>query len=106
MSNAKIEFLKLVESVGVKVKCASLVYGACWWDEDQKCYYLPVGYSDNTYDLFLHSINFDYDSGYGSQELFGTIWFEDGTWAERREYDGSEWWEHRYCPEIPEELKQ
>lgn len=40
----------------------------------------------------------DYDNGYGSQELFGTIVFKDGTWLERGEYDGSEWWEHHKLP--------
>lgn len=40
----------------------------------------------------------DYDNGYGGQELFGTIVFKDGTWLERGEYDGSEWWEHRKQP--------
>lgn len=40
----------------------------------------------------------DYDEGYGSQELFGTIVFKDNTWLERGEYDGSEWWEHRKLP--------
>ena len=44
----------------------------------------------------LASIN--YDNGYGGQELFGTIVFKDGTWLERGEYDGSEWWEHRKLP--------
>lgn len=44
----------------------------------------------------LASIN--YDNGYGSQELFGTIVFKDGTWLERGEYDGSEWWEYRKLP--------
>lgn len=42
-----------------------------------------------------------YDSGFGIQELFGTIWYTDGTWSERCEYDGSEWWEYRERPKIP-----
>lgn len=50
---------------------------------------------------FLKAIDFEYDDGYGRQELFGTIWYTDGTWSERGEYDGSEWWEHRSRPEIP-----
>jgi len=29
----------------------------------------------------------------------------DGTWTERREYDGSEWWKYMKTPEIPEKLK-
>ncbi len=52
-------------------------------------------------DSVLGELNFDYDSGYGSQELFGNIWYNDGTWSERGEYDGSEWWEHKSRPDIP-----
>ena len=44
----------------------------------------------------LDSIN--YDNGYGGQELFGNIVFKDGTWLERGEYDGSEWWRLCKCP--------
>lgn len=41
-----------------------------------------------------------YDNGYGSQEVLPSlrIAFKDGTWLERREYDGSEWWEHMVPP--------
>ena len=45
----------------------------------------------------LESIN--YDSGYGSQELFGIIMFKDGTWLRRHEYDGSEYWEKIIIPQ-------
>lgn len=45
-------------------------------------------------------LDFDYCCGYGSQELFGYIWYKDGTWSERGEYDGSEWWEHKERPEL------
>jgi len=47
----------------------------------------------------LHSI--DYDNGFGIQQFFGIIVFKDGTWMERREYDGSEWWEHYRIPTEP-----
>jgi hypothetical protein len=40
----------------------------------------------------------DWSSG---QELYGTVWLEDGTWLSRGEYDGSEWWEHNVLPPIP-----
>lgn len=53
----------------------------------------------------LPELNFEYDNGYGSRELYGTIWYEDGTWSERCEYDGSEWWEHKQCPELPAEAE-
>ena len=44
----------------------------------------------------LTSIN--YYEGYGGQELFGVIAFNDGTWLDRGEYDGSEWWEKHQFP--------
>jgi len=49
----------------------------------------------------LPMLDFEYDSGYGWQELFGIVWYTDGTWSERGEYDGAEWWEHKVCPDIP-----
>lgn len=45
---------------------------------------------------FLKSV--DYDPGYGWQELYGIIVFEDGSWLERWEYDGSEGWSHKHTP--------
>lgn len=50
----------------------------------------------------LPLLDFDYNNGYGGQELFGNIWYADGTWSERGEYDGSEWWEYKKCPDIPD----
>jgi len=49
----------------------------------------------------LDKLDFDCDDGYGCQELVGNIWYTDGTWSERGEYDGAEWWEYKKCPEIP-----
>ena len=46
-------------------------------------------------------LNHDYESGFGSQELFGTVWLSDGTWLSRGEYDGSEWWDHHKRPDLP-----
>jgi hypothetical protein len=42
----------------------------------------------------------EYNSGYGRQELFGYIWYSDGTWSCRGEYDGSEWWESVERPDL------
>ena len=47
-----------------------------------------------------------YDNSYGTQHLFGMIWMKNGDWLERHEYDGSEWWEYKTCPDIPEHLQQ
>lgn len=51
-------------------------------------------------DDVLPNLDFSYDSGYGGQYLFGFIWYEDGTWSERGEYDGSEWWEKKEVPTV------
>lgn len=61
-------------------------------------------YSEKQYSDFLNKIDFLYDSGYGSPEIDGFIWYKNGTWSERGEYDGSEWWEYKNTPEIPEIL--
>ena len=48
----------------------------------------------------IHDLDFTYDSGYGSQKLFGVVYFNDGTWLERGEYDGSEWWRYVTTPTL------
>lgn len=48
----------------------------------------------------------DYDSGYGSAHVAtDLIIVGDGWWLERREYDGSEWWEFRAAPQPKTEIK-
>ena len=59
-------------------------------------------YTSDEYETFFNSLNFDYDSGYGGQELFGVIWYADSTWSERYEYDGKECWIHREYPNVVE----
>lgn len=79
-------------------------------DREVKYVYITHGgpYNDDrttirgTLPEVLPLLDFEYDNGYGGQELFGNIWYTDGTWSERGEYDGSEWWEHKVCPAIPE----
>ena len=56
---------------------------------------------EGSLDEVLPLMDFEYDAGYGSQELFGTIWYSDGTWSDREEYDGSEHWVYRKCPPLP-----
>jgi len=55
---------------------------------------------EGTLDDVLPRLDFEYDNGFGIQELTGTMWYSDGTWSERGEYDGSEWWAHRECPPL------
>ena len=75
------------------------------WDSGPKANIdLQVNYSREDLEEFLKKLDFRYDSGFGGQELFGTVWFQDGSWLERGEYDGSEWWAFKETPEIPKEL--
>jgi hypothetical protein len=103
MANAKEEFLG--HNRNRKVLCATIFYRDCWeYNTPGSKHDLSVNYTPKEYDAFIESLDFEYDSGYGGQELFGTIWYEDGTWSDRGEYDGSEWWDYHSCPEIPETL--
>ena len=104
MINCKKEFLEEVEANGRDVLCAQLVYGDKYEDDDITIYNLKVGHETEDTQNFLKSIDFMYDNGFGGQILFGNIWYADGSWSERAEYDGSEWWEHKTMPEIPKEL--
>jgi len=52
----------------------------------------------------IKELDFDYCEGYGSQELYGLVLFDDNSWLERGEYDGSEWWEYKKPPTIEEVL--
>ena len=83
--------------------------------EDRKVEFVSIavckGYDDEpirikgTLDDVLPQLNFDYDDGYGYQKLFGYIWYEDGTWSDRGEYDGSEWWQHQVRPDKDIEIR-
>lgn len=66
---------------------------------------LKKGYSTDKLANFFINLDFEYDAGYGGQELYGTVWLIDGTWLSRGEYDGSEWWVHNKLPKIPNYLK-
>ena len=103
MSNAKKELEKILEGKA-KVKCAEITKGY-QYDDDEPCpkYVLKLNHSEQELNDFLKSLDFEYDSGYGGQELYGTVWLEDGTWLSRGEYDGSEWWKHNVLPDIPAE---
>lgn len=97
--NAKEEFLRHTERTRKRVYCATLSFGDDY--DPGKQAHLTVGYNSEQYKEFLHNIDEEYDEGYGGQELYGTIWYEDMTWSSRREYDGQEWWVYNKCPEIP-----
>jgi hypothetical protein len=102
MINAKQEFLDAI--LGTKLICAQLDY-VDPFNSISKTFNLPMGYTQEVLDMFLNSLNFEYDNGYGTQYLYGVIWYEGDGWSERSEYDGSEYWVYCTKPDIPDELK-
>jgi hypothetical protein len=101
--NAKNEFVRHVNNR--KVKCADIIHPQVDGKDCIKNFHLKFSFSEDDYLNFLNQLNFDYDEDYGRQELYGTIWYEDGTWSSRGEYDGLEWWEYHVMPEIPSYLE-
>ena len=97
--NAKDEFLENI--IGEKIIGAIITFGDNY-DEDKSTMNLPLLYSEEEYEKFLYFLDRNYDSGYGGQELFGVILCENNVWFERGEYDGSEWWEKNYYPNLNE----
>ena len=60
----------------------------------------------NDLELLMQELDFEYNAGYGSQEIEGFISFTDDTWLEREEYDGSEWWDFKQCPKLEDFIKE
>jgi len=55
-----------------------------------------------SWEEFVKLANFKYDTGFGLQEVAKDLMIVgDGFWLERREYDGSEWWECQGFPGKP-----
>ena len=61
-----------------------------------------------TWEDFAAAADEEYDDSYGAQEVASdlVIVFKDGTWLERAEYDGSEWWEYKQLPKKPEKQRK
>ena len=58
-----------------------------------------------TWNSFKEKANFIYDCGYGAQEIATDliVYFYDGTYMDRGEYDGSEWWQYHGLLNFSEE---
>jgi hypothetical protein len=107
--NAKQEFEAMIHHR--EVLCASIIYSkyviSTHSTISSSKHILRENYTKNEFKEFLDSLNFEYDNGHSSsQQLFGTVWFSDGTWGTREEYDGSENWYIHELPKIPEELRR
>lgn len=100
MINAKSELLEELDSK--YIRWAEIHYRSK--DGIRKECYLKIEYTKDEYIEFLNVLDCEYDNGYGCQQLYGTVCFDDNTWLEREEYDGLEWWDLRAFPKIPEHL--
>ena len=79
-----------------------------WIDEPMfdRIVKLPESWNTDEWVAFLEGLHFHYDDGFGSQHLFGVVWFKDGSWLERDEYDGSEKWVLKRTPDVPQILQR
>lgn len=64
-------------------------------------YLRPDRTSEDIWKFINDLFAIEYYDGFGCQELFGNVVFKDGSWLERWEYDGSEGWAHKSCPDEP-----
>ena len=114
--NAAYEIKTALNRFGKVLKCATVILEAeSDYDFSEEPELVPqaadivaelrVGFSEEEEEAFFDTLNVRYDSGYGGQVLFGTLWFTDGTWADRGEYDGSEWWSLKEITVIPKHLR-
>lgn len=68
-----------------------------------------VGSYDGKYRMswekFKEKANFIYDLGYGAQHIATDliVYFKDGSYMDRKEYDGSEWWQYHGLLNFSEE---
>jgi hypothetical protein len=74
-------------------------------DEKAKYLVLKEGYTQDLLNDFIMELDDEYWDGFGGQELYGYVMFNDDSWLERHEYDGSEWWEYKKFF-IPEQCKR
>lgn len=99
-TNVMEELMEASEGRTIKAATLTLENG---WGEAGAVVELRVN-GDHS-DFWRALSNLRYDSGYGTQYLFGAVWFTDGTWLERHEYDGAESWRLKFVPAIPERLR-
>jgi hypothetical protein len=97
--NAKQEFLEHIKNK--KVVCARIGIERNYGKKDW--FILKDNYSEKEFEEFCNNLDFGYDSGFGGQELYGMILFEN-SYSDRGEYDGSEWWENHKMPTIKQVL--
>ena len=102
--NAKRELLGIITSNNLTILKIDITYENISYNETHD------GYNTVTKTITsLDDLDFEYDSGYGIQELFGTVYCKDSNgnpvWLTREGYDGSEWWTINTIPEFYNTIK-
>jgi len=83
--------VNLLEETLKVLECNGKTSGDVVWVGDK--------YKKTTWENFKILSNFNYDNGYGGNEIEGSLLIVGDTWwLEREEYDGSEWWEFKEHP--------
>ena len=93
--DAKSELLKAVGKMpkSVKIKCAFV-----------NEYDLPIGYNAWELSNFFDNLNIYYNPA--ETEIFGVVWFENGSFIERIIEKNCQYWKLNAVPIIPPRLKQ
>lgn len=89
MKNAQEELLEKVNKS--EILCATVEYEAMEAT-------LSSFDNEEALEAFLEKLDFNYNASYGEQFVYGFVVLKDGSWLEREEYDGSEWWSLRVKP--------
>ena len=100
-----IEASSSEEAMKILEESAISLQGGIKREFDPDLFFDPVRVeirSNSLEDLLKRTSKLYYDAGYGAQYLKGIIALKNGTWYERAEYDGSEWWEYRSLPKKPD----
>jgi len=108
MTNAKEELQSLLEKLKqqqLNIVCAEITYEVDY-DGSEMSIQLPLAYTEAELEQFFKQLDFRYNSGFGTQCLYGTVWMSYGVWLSRWEYDGSEGWQVNKQPTIPQYLRK
>lgn len=92
MINAKEEFLNITEKLNVIA--ADITFN------DSLPFKLKPLYTKKDWKDLLKYLDRNYENRYGSQNLYGIVYCENGNWIDRGIYDGSEWWRINRFPDM------
>jgi hypothetical protein len=75
---------------------------------ENKVFILKKNYTKKDWDSFIEKLDFKYQSIGSKQNIFGTVWLQDGSWFKRiwecNNFNCVEHWEYHQFPKIPKTL--